>query len=30
MENKKITLRLAFVWFIITLIVWLFVNFNEL
>lgn len=28
--NEKIALRLAFVWFLITLIVWLFVNFNKL
>lgn len=28
--NEKIALKLAFVWFLITLIVWLFVNFNKL
>lgn len=28
--NKKMAIRLAFVWFLITLIVWLFVNFNKL
>ena len=28
--NEKIAIRLAFVWFLITLIVWLFVNFNKL
>lgn len=28
--NEKIAIRLTFVWFLITLIVWLFVNFNKL
>lgn len=28
--NEKIVIRLAFVWFLVTLVVWLFVNFNKL
>lgn len=28
--NKKIAIRLAFVWCLITLIVYLFINFNKL
>lgn len=28
--NKKIEIKLAFNWVLITLIVWLFVNFNKL
>lgn len=27
--NEKITIRLAFVWFLITLVVWLVLNFDK-